>query len=54
MYIIKLDAIDSTNAYLKSMTSVALPKDFTVVASEVQTKGRGQMGTFWQSEKVRT
>jgi BirA family biotin operon repressor/biotin-[acetyl-CoA-carboxylase] ligase len=51
MYIIKLDAIDSTNAYLKSMTSVALPKDFTVVASEVQTKGRGQMGTFWQSEK---
>jgi BirA family biotin operon repressor/biotin-[acetyl-CoA-carboxylase] ligase len=51
MYIIKLNAIDSTNTYLKAMTSVTLPKDFTVVVAEQQTEGRGQMGTNWQSEQ---
>jgi BirA family biotin operon repressor/biotin-[acetyl-CoA-carboxylase] ligase len=50
MYIIKLDAIDSTNTYLKEMASVNLPKDYTVVVTEQQTKGRGQMGTTWQTE----
>ncbi len=50
MYIIKLDAIDSTNTYLKAMTSVSLPKDYTVVVAEYQTKGRGQMGTLWKAE----
>jgi BirA family biotin operon repressor/biotin-[acetyl-CoA-carboxylase] ligase len=50
MYIIKLDAIDSTNTYLKEMCSVKLPNDYTVVSSESQTLGRGQMGTLWQAE----
>jgi BirA family biotin operon repressor/biotin-[acetyl-CoA-carboxylase] ligase len=50
MYIIKLDAIDSTNAYLKDLTTHSLPKDYTVVVAEQQTHGRGQMGTKWQSE----
>ncbi len=50
MYIIKLDATDSTNTYLKAMTAVTLPKDYTVVVTESQTKGRGQMGTLWQAE----
>jgi BirA family biotin operon repressor/biotin-[acetyl-CoA-carboxylase] ligase len=50
MYIIKLDAIDSTNTYLKAMCAVKLPKDYTVVSSEAQTLGRGQMGTYWQAE----
>ena len=50
MYIIKLDAIDSTNSYLKELTSVATPKDYTVVVAEKQTDGRGQMGTLWFSE----
>lgn len=50
MYIIKLNAIDSTNTYLKGMTSVKFPKDFTVVVTEQQTEGRGQMGTRWQTE----
>ncbi len=50
MYIIKLDAIDSTNTYLKGMASVNLPKDYTVVVAEQQTEGRGQMGTQWQTE----
>jgi BirA family biotin operon repressor/biotin-[acetyl-CoA-carboxylase] ligase len=51
MYIIKLDAIDSTNTYLKEMCAVKLPKDYTVVSSDVQTLGRGQMGTYWQAER---
>lgn len=50
MYIIKLDAIDSTNSYLKDIVSVALPKDYTVVVAEKQVKGRGQMGAKWQAE----
>ncbi len=50
MYIIKLDAIDSTNSYLKAMSAVNLPKDFTVVVANHQTQGRGQMGTIWQTE----
>ncbi len=50
MYIIKLNAIDSTNSYLKAMASVNLPKDFTVVVANHQTQGRGQMGTIWQTE----
>ncbi|MCB0398757.1 MAG: biotin--[acetyl-CoA-carboxylase] ligase [Winogradskyella sp.] len=50
MYIIKLNAIDSTNSYLKAMSSVNLPKDFTVVVANHQTEGRGQMGTRWQTE----
>jgi BirA family biotin operon repressor/biotin-[acetyl-CoA-carboxylase] ligase len=50
MYIIKLDAIDSTNAYLKAMATVNLPKDFTVVVADKQTDGRGQMGSTWISD----
>lgn len=50
MYIIKLDAIDSTNAYLKAMATVNLPKDFTVVVADKQTNGRGQMGSKWISD----
>jgi len=50
MYIIKLNAIDSTNTYIKDLTTIALPKDYTVVVAEIQTKGRGQMGSKWQAE----
>ena len=50
MHIIKLNAIDSTNAYLKAISVKKVPKDFTVVVAEEQTKGRGQMGAHWQSE----
>ena len=50
MYIIKLDAIDSTNSYLKDISLKTIPKDFTVVIAESQTNGRGQMGTQWQTE----
>ena len=50
MFIIKLNAIDSTNAYLKAMSAKALPKDYTVVVAENQENGRGQMGTTWSVE----
>lgn len=51
MYIIKLDAINSTNTYLKAMTVATLPKDYLVVVAEHQTAGRGQMGTVWNVEE---
>ncbi|NRD21067.1 biotin--[acetyl-CoA-carboxylase] ligase [Winogradskyella eckloniae] len=50
MYIIKLNAIDSTNSYLKGLVSVAIPKDFTVVVTESQTDGRGQRGAKWHAQ----
>lgn len=51
MYIIKLNAIDSTNAYLKAICAKHTPKDFTVVVANDQKKGRGQMGTIWQAQR---
>lgn len=50
MHIIKLNAIDSTNAYLKAISVKKMPKDFTVVVADEQTQGRGQMGAQWQAE----
>ena len=50
MKLIKLDAIDSTNDFLKSLASKDEPDNFTVVTAENQTKGKGQMGAKWQSE----
>lgn len=50
MRIIKLNAIDSTNAYLKDLLHTKPVEDFTVVIAKEQLKGRGQMGTIWESE----
>jgi len=49
MNIIKLNAIDSTNSYLKKLCNEKVLSDYTIVCAEYQTKGRGQMGTKWQS-----
>ena len=51
MLIIKLNAIGSTNAYLKTLSSNKEVEDYTIVLAEHQTEGRGQMGTTWQVEK---
>lgn len=51
MKLIKLDAIDSTNDFLKSLSSQDELENFTVVTAENQTKGKGQMGAKWSSEK---
>ncbi|MCF7561308.1 biotin--[acetyl-CoA-carboxylase] ligase [Sabulilitoribacter multivorans] len=50
MPIIKLNAIDSTNSFLKEMVYNEVVEDYTVVIADYQTKGRGQMGTTWDSE----
>ena len=50
MRIIKLDAIDSTNTYLRQLSASEAIEDFTVVVANYQIQGRGQMGTQWNSE----
>ena len=50
MKLIKLDAIDSTNEFLKGLASKQELENFTVVTAETQTKGKGQMGAVWASE----
>ncbi|MEL1241409.1 biotin--[acetyl-CoA-carboxylase] ligase [Flavobacterium flavipallidum] len=51
MKVIKLDAIDSTNDFLKGLSATEELENYTVVTAENQTKGRGQMGAVWESEK---
>ncbi len=50
MPIIKLDAIDSTNDYLKQLAKENWLENFTAVMAFEQTKGKGQMGSEWISE----
>ena len=50
MKLIKLDAIDSTNDFLKALASKDELDNFTVVIAENQTKGKGQMGEKWVTE----
>lgn len=50
MQIIKLNATNSTNEYLKELIMSTSLDDFTAVAAEKQIKGRGQMGTEWLAE----
>jgi BirA family biotin operon repressor/biotin-[acetyl-CoA-carboxylase] ligase len=50
MKIIKLDAIDSTNQFLKSLSAHESCENFTVVSTESQTEGKGQRGSGWVSE----
>ena len=50
MGIIKLDAIESTNDFLKDLAADQPVADYTVVTAERQTKGRGQMGAKWESQ----
>lgn len=50
MNIIKLDAIDSTNDFLKEISKKQVVDNFTIVVAKTQTKGKGQMGSTWDSE----
>ena len=50
MKIIKLDAIDSTNSFLKKKMSDQEIDDFTIVYSQNQFKGRGRTTNQWISE----
>jgi BirA family biotin operon repressor/biotin-[acetyl-CoA-carboxylase] ligase len=51
MHIVKVDATESTNTFLKEMYQQNALENFTVVVANEQTKGRGQMRAVWQSKK---
>ncbi|MBO3098469.1 biotin--[acetyl-CoA-carboxylase] ligase [Gelidibacter pelagius] len=53
MRIIKLDAIDSTNTYLKRLSGEGTAEDGLAVVASLQTNGRGQMGTVWSSQEAK-
>ena len=50
MKIIKLDAIDSTNSYLKRLLLKDSLDDLTVVVSNHQTSGKGRNGNIWENQ----
>ena len=50
MKLIKLDAIPSTNDFLKELSRNQELKNWTTVIANNQTKGKGQMGAVWESE----
>jgi BirA family transcriptional regulator, biotin operon repressor / biotin---[acetyl-CoA-carboxylase] ligase len=50
MLIIKLNATESTNDYLKQINREKKLENFTIVTAFSQTKGKGQMGAQWNSE----
>ncbi|MCQ2959002.1 MAG: biotin--[acetyl-CoA-carboxylase] ligase [Bacteroidales bacterium] len=49
--IIEFDEISSTNDYAMSLVRNGEVADFTVVKANFQTKGRGQVGNHWVSNK---
>ena len=51
MLFIKLDAIDSTNDYLKALAMKESLDNYTTVIADKQLKGKGQMGSDWISEE---
>ena len=50
MNIIKVDATDSTNTYLKELLRSGTVTDGTVVTARDQRRGRGQRNALWISE----
>lgn len=50
MKIIKLNATDSTNSFLKDLQQNLVLESFTVIAADMQLNGRGQQGSGWFSE----
>ena len=51
MKIVKLNAIDSTNSYLKELMKREVVENWTVVVANHQTKGKGQYDNKWISDK---
>ena len=50
MKLVKLNAINSTNEFLKNLMKDSLVENWTVVMTENQTHGKGQFKNMWQSE----
>ncbi|MCD6544483.1 MAG: biotin--[acetyl-CoA-carboxylase] ligase [Flavobacteriaceae bacterium] len=51
MKLFKLDAINSTNTYLRQLSKKKKTDNWTVISAEYQTIGRGQVDTKWVSDK---
>lgn len=51
MKLIKLNAIDSTNDFLKALHVAENLESYTAVTAESQTKGKGQRGAVWNSQE---
>ena len=51
MKIIKIDAIDSTNIFLKKFVKENNQISRLAVRADYQTKGKGRMNSKWYSEK---
>ena len=51
IHIVELEETDSTNNYAKQMLAEAKPLEGTVIVAHNQTKGRGQQGNVWHTEK---
>ena len=51
MNIVKLNAINSTNTFLKDLVKKSTTKNWTVVVTENQTSGKGQLKNKWSSKK---
>lgn len=51
MKLVKLDAINSTNTFLKLLAKDVGTSNWTVVTAEYQSGGRGQIATKWQSDR---
>lgn len=49
--IIELESIDSTNNYLSKLINTTIVPNGTVILAHEQTKGRGQRGNSWQSNR---
>ncbi|MBN2273450.1 MAG: biotin--[acetyl-CoA-carboxylase] ligase [Bacteroidales bacterium] len=49
--LIRLDHIDSTNAYAMSIIKKREAGEGTVILADFQTGGRGQKGNVWESQK---
>jgi BirA family biotin operon repressor/biotin-[acetyl-CoA-carboxylase] ligase len=50
MNVIKLNATESTNSFLKELLLTQNVDNFTVVITDNQTKGKGQIGAIWNSQ----
>lgn len=51
MKIVKLNAINSTNTFLKDLARESNVENYTVVVAENQTNGKGQFDNKWISER---
>jgi len=51
MKIIKVDATNSTNLFLKEFIKTNHVENFTIISAEYQFKGKGQGVNIWQSKK---